>query len=219
MYSIIVGGGRTGFEVASRLLKKGHEPVIVEENEDRVFELTKKLDCPVIHGSGSDSEDLKKAGGEKAEALAALAGDDEINLMACKIAKNFGIQRVVTRVNKSKHSKMFQDLGADAVISSISASAGLFEKAIAGAEIYGILTLGGNKAEVVEVTVADDSDLIGKTIEEAEIPELCTVAMITREDELIPPRGDTSFTEGDQVILVGKTKDAIQLSRSLRGVN
>ncbi len=219
MQIVIVGGGRTGVQVANRLLNTGHEPTIIEIDEDRVFELTKKLDCPVIHGSGSDMDDVEKAGGKKVDALAALAGDDEVNLMACKIAKNFGIPRVVARVNKSDHAKMFQDLGADAAISSINASAGLFEKALTGPEIYGILTLGGNKAEVLEVTVTDHSNAIGKTIEELKIPELCTVAMITRDGKLIPPRGHTSFKKGDRVVLVGETQEVIRLSRLLRGID
>lgn len=148
MYIIIIGGGRTGHLLAERLVKRDHETVIVEEDEQRAHEIAAELDSLVIHGSGSDMDVLEDAGAEKADALVAVAGSDEVNFMACKLAKELGIPRVVTRVNDDKHAYMFEDLGADAAISFINAAVTLYERAVTGPGMYGLLTLGGGEAEV-----------------------------------------------------------------------
>ncbi len=217
MKVIIVGGGRTGYNLAKRLMRTGHEPIIIEKDEDRAYELSTELDALVIHGSGSDVDVLKNAGIEKADALAALTSNDETNLMVSNLAKNFKISRVVARANETKHADMFEDVGADVTISSITSTVGLFEKAITGPEVYGMLSLGGKAADVIEVTVARDSEAVGKSIEELDLPDLCTIAMITRNGDLIPPRGDTVLEGGDRVILAGDPEDIVPVGKLIQG--
>lgn len=217
MYIIIVGGGRTGTMLAQRLLKRDHETVIVEKGERRAHELAAELDALVIHGSGSDLDVLKDAGAEKADALVAVAAADEVNFMACKLAKQLGIPRVVTRINEDKHASMYEDLGVDAAISFVNAAVALYEKAVTGPGMYGLLGIGGGEAEVVEVTVAEYSEVVGKTIRDLGLPDLCTVAMVTRGGNLIPPRGDTEFNEEDKVILVGKSDDVMSVAKLFQG--
>lgn len=217
MYIIIVGGGRAGKNLAKRFIDADHEVAIVELEEERAHELTQELDALVIHGSGTDIEILRDAGGERADALVALAPSDEVNLMACKLANDLNIPRIITRVNKSEHAKMFEEVGADVAISYITATAGLYEKAVTGPEIFGLLSMGGKEANVVEVSIDEESKVVGKTIEELDLPELCTIAIITREGELIPPRGETTLEAEDRVILAGRAEDVQSVSRMFRG--
>lgn len=217
MYIIIVGGGRTGSLLAERLIKRGHETVIVEIDEKRAHELAAELDTLVIQGSGADLDVIKDAGGEKADVLVAVAQADEVNLMASKLGKELGIPRVVSRINEEKHAGMFEDLGVDAAISFVSAAVTLYEKAATGPGMYGLLGVGGGKGEVVEVTVGGDSDAVGQTIREMGVPESCALAMITRGNQLIPARGDTEIMENDKVIIVGESEDVMDVARYLRG--
>ncbi len=173
----------------------------------------------IVHGDGSKMETLEKAGIEDCDVLATITPSDEVNLMAAKLAKKIGCDRVVSRVNRSKNKKMFESENVDAIISYASATIGLYEKAIADPEIYGILTLGGKKADVVEVTVSKESKTVGRTIEELDFPEKVTAAMITRDEELIPPRGSTEFKEGDKVILAGERDKIISMSNLFRGMD
>lgn len=211
------GGGRTGSNLAKRLSGTGHDSVVVEKDENRAHELAAELDALVINGSGSDIEVLKEAGAEKADALAALAPDDEVNFMACKLAKELKIPRVVARVNESRHVGMFEDVGADVAISPINATIGLFEKAITGPQIYGLLSLGGQIADAIEVSVGKDSAASGQRIQEINLPDLVTIATITRGGELIPPRGRTVLQEGDRIILAGDPDQVISVGNMLKG--
>ncbi|KXA94113.1 hypothetical protein AKJ37_00060 [candidate division MSBL1 archaeon SCGC-AAA259I09] len=212
-----MGGGQTGYRLANRLAKRNHETAIVEADERRAHELAAELDSLVIHGTATDIDVLKDAGGEKADALVAVTASDEANFMAVKLAKELGIPRVVSRVNEEKLASAFEDLGADAAISLVDAAVTLYEKAITGPGMYGLLTLGGGEVEVVEVSVVEESGAIGETIKDLNLPDLCTVAMVTRKGELIPPRGDTEFEEGDRAVLVGKSEDVMSVARLFRG--
>ncbi len=216
MKIIIVGGGRTGLGLTERLLKTGHETTIVESDEERAQSLASELDALVIKGSGSNMDVLEDAGAEDADVLAAVTGSDEVNFMACKLAREAGVDAVVTRVNDSGHAGMFEDVGADVTINPIDAAIGLFERAITGPSVYGMLSLGGSKADVIEVSVSEDSEAVGTSIEELDLPEHCTVSVITRGDELVSPRGKTKFQEEDRVILAGKPDDVIDAGELFR---
>ncbi len=207
MEVIIVGGGRTGRGLAERLLRTDHKITIVEEDEEIAKEMASEFDALVIKGSGSNMDVLEDAGAEDADVLAAVTGSDEVNFMACKLAREAGVDRVVTRVNDSDHAGMFEDVGADVTINPIDATIGLFERAITGPGVYGMLSLGGSNADVIEVSVSEDSEAVGKSIEELDLPGLCTIAVITREGELISPRGETKFQEDDRVIIAGSPDD------------
>ena len=217
MYIVIVGAGQIGSKLAKRLADRGHNVVVIEKDEKRAHELAAELDVLVIHGSGSDVDVLKDAGIDKTDVLLALTQADEVNLMACELAKKLGVPRVVSRVNDDKHVKMFEEMGVDIAIALPSAAVMLFEKAVAGAGVYGLLGIGGGKGEVVEVTVGPSSKAVGKAIKNIGIPKDCTLAMITRGDELIPPKGDTVIQVGDLVTVVGKPDTILKVTRSLRG--
>lgn len=217
MRVVLVGGGRTGFNLAKRLLSTGHDPIIIEKDEDRANELNKKLDALIIAGSGTEINILKKADVEEADALAALTPNDETNLMITKLAKELGSPQIIARVNETKHEEMFENIGADVTISSIMPTVGLLEKAITGPEPYSLLSLGGNKAEAVEVTISENSEVAGKPVKEIDLPNLCTIAMITREDELINPKENPSLKENDRVILVGDEENIKSMGKTLQG--
>ncbi|MEM2907845.1 MAG: NAD-binding protein [Candidatus Hadarchaeales archaeon] len=217
MYIIIVGGGQTGSRLAKRLADRGNNVVIIEKDERRAHELAAELDVLVIHGNGADIDVLKDAGVDKADVLVALTQADEVNLMACELAKKMGVPRVIARVNDEKHARMFEELGVDIAVSLISAAVMLFEKAVSGPGVYGLLGIGGGKGEVVEVTVGPNSKAVGQKIKDINVPKGCTLAMITRGDDLIPPRGETEIWAGDLVTVVGKPDAVLKITRYLRG--
>lgn len=203
MLILIVGGGRTGIELAKQLIAAGHEVVVIEEDEDRAQKVSESLDCLVIQGDGTKMEILEKVEVGNVDCLAALTPSDESNLIICKLAKSLDIPRVVTRVNNGRNKGMFLDVGADIEINIISATIGLFQKAITGPELYGILSMGGEVADVTETQVEGGSKAEGRKIEDLDLPELVSVSIITREGELIPARGDTVIQGGDKIILAG----------------
>jgi len=217
MYVVIVGGGHIGAPLAERLSEHGHNVVVVEKDEQKAHELAARLDVLVIHGSGTDVGRLRDAGVEKADVLVALTSADEVNLMACELAKKLGVRRVVSRVNDSKHTRLFEELGVDVTVDIIGSAVMLFEKAVSVPGVHGLLGIGRGRGEVVEVTVGVSSKAVSRKIKDRDMPKGCTLAMICRGDELIPPRGDTKLWAGDLVTIVGKPDAILKVAKYLRG--
>ncbi|MEM1689500.1 MAG: FAD-dependent oxidoreductase [Candidatus Hadarchaeales archaeon] len=217
MYIIIVGGGRTGSALAQRLSERGHNVVIIEKDEKRAHELASRLNTLVIHGNGAELKVLKDAGLEKADALVALTDADEVNLMACEIAKKQGVPTVIARVNDDAHAQMFESIGIDVAVSIPTTLSMLFEKVLlGGAGVYGLLSVGGGKGEVIEVKVGPNSKAVGKTLSELKLKDV-VVATISRGDELIIPKGDTTIQPGDLVTIIGYKSAATKIARFLKG--
>src|SRR5688572_7959627 len=110
MYVVIVGGGEVGSFIAQVLSEEAHEVVVVELDDDAVQRLQSHLDVMVVHGSGVSPPILKKAGVDRADLFLAVSPVDEINLIACMIAKKYGkpTLRTVAKVKQSHY------VGADA---------------------------------------------------------------------------------------------------------
>ncbi len=214
---VMVGGGQTGAKLAKRLADQGHNVVIIEKDGKRAHELAAELDVLIVHGSGTDPDVLKEAGVDKADVFLTLTQSDEVNLMACELAKKLGTPRVIARVNDEKHGSMFKEMGVDVAISVPNAVISLLEKATTGGGAYGLLGIGGGKGEVAETVVGPTSRAAGKQIKDLDIPKDCTLAMISRGDELIAPRGETVIQVKDLVTVVGKTDAVLKVTRFLHG--
>ncbi len=218
MKVIIVGGGNTGLLLAERLSEGYHQVIIIEKDQNRADEIRGDLDGTVIQGNGAEMEVLENAGAENVDALAAVTGDDNVNLMTVTIAKKLEVPNIITRLNDTKNAELFEDIEINAIIgSSETASVDMFEKTIVGGGMYGKLGLSIDEANATEVTVLKGSKAEGLEIKNLDMPELCTVSLIVRNDELIPVRGNTELKVDDRVVLVGKSEDVLSATELFRG--
>ena len=87
MYAVIVGGGKVGYYLAKSLVFEGHEVLVLEKDVDRAKIINEELGAVTIRGNGCELPILEEAGVSRADVLVAATGDDEINLIACQIAK------------------------------------------------------------------------------------------------------------------------------------
>lgn len=112
MNIIIVGGGQVGSYVANSLMERGHKVMIIEKHTDKFEKL--KAHFPediLIKANGTDPVVLENAGINKADAVAAVTGMDEVNLVVSTLAKmEFGVPKVVARVNDPRNKWLFGDL-------------------------------------------------------------------------------------------------------------
>ena len=155
MYIVITGGGKVGEYLAQVLLETGHSVAIIEHNKQTADYLSSTLtgDLLVIAGDGSDSKYQEDAGIRHTDLFVATAGQDENNLVACKIAKKvFGVSRCVARVNTPKNLKIFRKLGIEC-ISSTELIATLIENASIMGSINTMFNLGDAGIALIEARV------------------------------------------------------------------
>jgi trk system potassium uptake protein TrkA len=116
MFVIVMGCGRVGARVASKLATAGHEVTVLDVDPDAFRRLDADFNGTTLVGNGIDVDVLKKAGIEHADAFAAVTQGDNRNVMACQIAKHiFEVPKVVTRIYDPLRHETFELLGLEAI--------------------------------------------------------------------------------------------------------
>ena len=110
MHVIIVGCGRVGSQLALSLSSEGHDVVIIDKNPDSFVRLGPDFNGITIVGIGFDPEILKRAGVERAQALAAVTNGDNSNIMISQVAKKvFKVPRVITRLYDPERAQIYKE--------------------------------------------------------------------------------------------------------------
>jgi len=212
----IAGAGNVGLHVANALRRSGHEVLIIEQRQAVVDRSDVEAGIEWYVGDSCEVSSLREAKLEECEVMVAATGDDEDNLVTSLLAKQeFGIPRVIARVNHPKNEWMFtENWGVDQFVSTPQLITSLVEEAVNVGKLVEILRFEGGLARLVEVTLAGNSPVVGKAIREIEIPRDATIVALLREDHLIVPRGDTVFETGDEVLAL-VTPDSEETVRHL----
>ena len=219
MFVIIVGGGKTGSQLAQGLLDEGHQICIIEGRDSVVERLREELPEEVILvGDGSSPAMLESAGIDHAQVLAAVTGEDETNLVICTLARfEFNVPRVIGRVNNPKNAWLFTpQMGVDVALNQADILAKLIEEEMSLGDMMTLLKLRKGEYSVVEEKVHPDSIAVGKCLAELTIPTECVIAAIIRKGKLIIPHGDTTLFPADEIIAVVHAQQSKQLAEVLR---
>jgi trk/ktr system potassium uptake protein len=128
MYVIVIGGGKVGYFLARDLLDRGEEVTLVEKEGARAEWLESQLGSIVMRGDGDEMAFLRTTGIERADAVLAVTGDDEDNLVALQLAKQqFNVPRTIARVNNPANVGIFKELGVDEAVSATEVLLGALE--------------------------------------------------------------------------------------------
>jgi trk system potassium uptake protein TrkA len=216
---VIAGGGNVGTFIASELANAGHEVVVVEIDPDRVARMkanNEPAGVAWMAGDACEVTEFAKAEPDKAEVVAAVTGDDEDNLVVSLLAKQeFAVPRVLARVNNPKNEWMFNEMwGVDVSVSTPHLLTALVEEAVSVGTFIRLLSFEGGKARLVEVTLAEQSPVVGREIVDLGFPRDSTVVAIIRSRRVIVPRGDTELDAGDEVLVL-VTEDSEERVRQL----
>jgi NhaP-type Na+/H+ or K+/H+ antiporter len=204
MPTIIVGGGRVGRALATRLERRG-EFVVIVDSDDRKIEAARDEGFTVRKGDGTEPDVLREAGIEDSERVVAATSDDDTNLLVCQLATSkFEVEDVFARVNKPQNVDAFDALEVTAVDSPTATALAVDNEIERPAMAHWMSNLGDGH-DVQEVTVTSD-DVVGQTISEvnAKIPAGCIVAVIAREGESHVPSADERIERDDRVTFIGE---------------
>ena len=203
MFVVIVGGGKVGSYLASLLLAEGHRVRIVETRREVVERLCEELPEEVpLCGDGSDPSVLERVGIAGANVLAAVTGDDEANLVATTLARfEFGVPRVIARVNNPKNAWMFTaEMGVDVALNQADLMAHLIAEEMSLGDMFTLLKLLKGQYALVEEKVAPGAPAAGQAIASLTLPEECTLVAVIRKGELIVPHGSTVLQPADEIL-------------------
>ncbi len=199
----IAGAGAVGQYVASDLVAKAHEVTVIEQNRATVDDLRDELQVNWVIGDACELHTLDAAVLSSADVVVAATGDDEDNLVISLLAKQeFAVPRVVARVNHPQNQWLFNESwGVDISVSTPHLLTALVEEAVAVGSLVRLMQFGDTR--LVEVTLAEGSPAVGRSIMELGVPRDATiVAVIRGERHVVVPRGETVMETGDEVLVL-----------------
>jgi trk system potassium uptake protein TrkA len=219
---VIAGGGNVGTYMAGELRQAGHEVTIVESDPDRVAHATMNDEPPGVAWMTADAcevSEFTRARPDLADVVCAVTGDDEDNLVISLLAKQeFGVPRVIARVNNPDNEWMFDEMwGVDLSVSTPHLLTALVEEAVSVGSLVRLLRFEGGRARLVEVTLAERSPAEGKDIQGLGLPRSSTVVAVLRDDHVVVPRDDTVLHAGDEVLVLVTDESEDQIRALLVG--
>ncbi len=222
---MIIGGGKIALYLAKTLNHLNVCTTIIEKDLDTALNLSSILpNVNVVHGDGTNRSLLLEEGLLEADAFCCLTGIDEENIVLSLFAKNNAPEiKTITKVNHTLFREVVETLDIDSVVYPKFTTASIILKyvraQVAGNErneVNKLTRIINNKVEAIEFTVPADSRLIGHQIQYLDLRKNILLGSITRNKEVIIPRGTDVLQEGDSVVVVTTTERLARLDDILK---
>ena len=207
MYVVIMGGGRMGLALASLLISDGRDVTLIENDETLCNIASSELDAMVICGNGTNSKVLEDANVEDADVFVAATGNDEVNLLASILVREYKIPKIIARVSDTRHSNAFKKIGIDSVVSPELTTASYVEKLIIRPKIADLVVMGKGDAELLDIKLENEKS-IGKTIGDVSPDDNFLIVAVYENDNLIIPKPEMVLKKGMKISILVKTKYA-----------
>jgi trk system potassium uptake protein TrkA len=197
---MILGGGRTGYYIASRIEGK-YDVKIIERNEERCKFLSKNLGrALVLHADGTEQKVLLEENIRDMDVFVSVSNNDELNIMVSLLAKKLGVKKTVTLVNKTDYIPLAHGLGIQSVLSPRLITASTILRYVRRGDILSLTAIADAKAEILEGRIGGTSPLIGKALQKVQ-PKDSIIGAIIRGDQVIIPSGQDVFQEEDKLVI------------------
>jgi trk system potassium uptake protein TrkA len=215
MFVVVVGGGRSGAQLASILVAQGHKVHLIEQRPEVLQRIHRELPTEVIYeGCATEPEVLEQAGIREAQVLAACTANDADNLALCFMGRTlYNVPRTIARVNNPRNAYLFgPHFHVDVAVNQAETMASLIVEEMSLGDMMTLLKLRRGKYSLVEEKIPPGAKAIGAAIKDMNLPEDCVIAAIIRHGDVIVPRGITTLEVGDEVLAVTDREGAAQLA-------
>ncbi len=215
----IAGAGNVGRSIALELIENGHDVLLIER-EPRALKQKTAPGATWFHGDACEVAVLEEARLQEYDVVVAATGDDKVNLVVSLLAKTeFGVRRVVARVNHPKNEWLYNESwGVDVAVSTPRMLTALVEEAVSVGDLVRLMSFMQGEASLVEVTLADDSGLAGRRIDEVDLPPDTALVAILRQGRVVLPAPEATLEGGDEILAVATTPQVeVELARALGG--
>ena len=216
MNVVVIGMGEVGQYIAKIMVKDGHEVLAVDNDQDKINQVSERMDLAILHGYGANPRTLQLAGVENADLVVCTTQSDEVNLIAALASKRVGATRTVARLKSGEYEDTMSEdeeeeglhygmFGIDMVVNShILVADEMFDIA----RSHGALDVhmfADDQIELAEVQLPDDSKVLGIPLSRLEFPSQVRIGAVIRDDQIFVPNGGDTLLAGDRVYLFGLT--------------
>jgi trk system potassium uptake protein TrkA len=199
----IAGAGAVGSSIATELLDNGHEVLLIDK-DPRAIAVDSVPRAEWLLADACEISSLDEAALERCTVVIAATGDDKANLVVSLLAKTeYGVPRVVARINQPKNEWLFNESwGVDVAVSTPRLLSALVEEAVSVGDLVRLMTFRQSEASLVELTMAGDAPLAGTRIGDIQWPTDTALVAILREGRVIVPSPNDPLTAGDELLFV-----------------
>ena len=204
----IIGGGNVGQRLAQALESIGVKVKLIERNKKRCEQLSEILQSTLIlNADGTNFELLKNEDVEQSDVVVAVTNNDEKNLLCSLLTKQFGVEKIITRVSKESNSYLFEKVGIDVAVSKNEAAYNEILNSVIESDKGIITTVERGQGAIVEIKVP--KGFKDTKVYELNFPKSAVISIIQRGARVIIPKGDTLIRENDKLI-VFTTQENVQ---------
>ncbi len=214
----IAGAGSVGRSIARELIHNGHQVLLI----DRLSKAARMKDtleqAEFLYADACEIDTLDEGRLDTCDVLVAATGDDKVNLVVSLLAKTeFGVNRVVARVNDPRNEWLFNDAwGVDVAVSSPRVLAALVEEAVTVGDLVRLMTFREGTSNLVEITLGEQTPYVGRPVRDVPLPRDAALVTILRGPRVIVPSPDDPLEVGDELLFVASRDVEEQLRQLLR---
>ena len=205
---VIVGGSKIGYHTARLLERRDFSPKLIEQDPDRARELAEQLPGTIVmQQDATDTDFLERENVDDADILVSALESDERNMLVSLLAKRIGTERVISLVEQTDYVELFEEIGVDVAINPRTVTAEQITRFTYQEVALNVSVIENDQAEVLELEVSPDSELVGQAIENIDdsLETNLVFGAVTRGREHIIPRGETVLRAGDHIIVFVET--------------
>lgn len=201
---IVAGGGNIGRRVAMAL-ERNYQVKLIDHNAARTQLLSSELESSIVlYGDAADQDLLLEENIENTDVYCALTNDDEANILSSMLAKRLGARKVMTLINRAAYVDLVQSGDIDIAISPQQATIGSLLTHVRRGDVVRVHSLRRGAAEAIEAVAhgdANSSKVVGRRIDQLELPPGTNIGAIVRGNDVIIAHHDTVIESEDHVIL------------------
>jgi len=214
---MIVGGGKVGSYLARTLSERGYTITVIERDPERAEKLSDANHALVIEGDGTDVRVLQHAGVDRSAWLLGVTGRDEDNLVACELAKTFGVTGVLARLNDPKNRATFEALKIPVVaVTDLMVQVISSEVQVEMTELERIALLSKGKLSLIELDIPDG--MPPRLVAEVRLPPQTVLVSVIRDELVEIPDPRLELRPGDRVLAVTAVDREAEVRRALCNV-
>ena len=207
---VIAGGGELGLSLAGLLEDTSMKTVLIDNHRGKAVHASENLvKCLVLNADAAEASTLKEAGVDAETAFAAVTGDEEMNIVCCLQAKQFGAGFTIARIDKPEYVPIIGNLNlVDKVVSPNISLINAILEYIRGEIVENVRLFNRITGEIQEVVIKAGSKRAGAAISQLKLPRGSIVAAVQRHEYVFIPTGEYKLQQGDRLAIYCLPKTA-----------
>ena len=218
MRIIVVGAGKLGYSIAELLSKEQFDVVVIDKDESQLEAAKNTLDVLTIAANGASPITMDDPDVRDADILIAVTASDEVNMVACVLAKKHGIKHPIARIRDMKFMSEAKDylkknFDIDVMLNPELITANEINRILMTPAALDVEDFAHGKIRLFETKIQRKSSLAGIPLKDIQLPKGVLAGMIFRDHRMIIPHGDDCFQPHDNAYFIGIPEEIEKFSQ------